>query len=115
MSEDMTYTETALTMAQLQQRNAELAGTLHRRNARIAELEQELADMRDERAEAISLMMNFQQERDELRAILDYIDKFAGPADKTCYEPGISLSEAARRELADMGKIDYAWRKAVQP
>ena len=45
--------------------------------------------------------------------VLDYIDKFAGPADKTCHQPGIKLSEAARRDLADMGKIDYTY--TVQP
>lgn len=39
----------------------------------------------------------------ELEAILDLIDRRAGPADKTCYEPGIKLSEAARRTLVENG------------
>ncbi len=33
--------------------------------------------------------------------ILDYIDHVAPRADSTCDEPGITLSEAARRKLAE--------------
>jgi len=36
-----------------------------------------------------------------LRAIVDLIDRRSPQADKTCVEPGITLSEAARRELRD--------------
>lgn len=49
----------------------------------------------------------------ELRMILGVIDERMGPADATCDEPGITVSEAARRELADMGKIEYTYK--VQP
>jgi hypothetical protein len=38
-----------------------------------------------------------------LRAILALIDRQAGPADHTCDEPGITLSEAARRTLRNEG------------
>jgi len=37
------------------------------------------------------------------KAILDFIDKRHGKADRTCDEPGISYSEATRRTLIDRG------------
>ena len=40
-------------------------------------------------------------EVERLRAILAYIDIHAPLADATCAEPGITLSEAARRALAE--------------
>ena len=40
-------------------------------------------------------------EVERLRAILAYIDIHAPLADVTCAEPGITLSEAARRALAE--------------
>ena len=49
-----------------------------------------------------------------LRMMLDLIDRRCPRADSTCDEPGITISEAARRELADMGEIAYAW-KGKQP
>jgi len=66
-----------------------------------------LADLRNQVAE-------LERENAELRMMLDLIDAKMGPADETCDEPGIKLSEAARRELADMGKIDHDWKR-VQP
>lgn len=38
----------------------------------------------------------------DLQRIIEYIDKKFPRADKTCDEPGITLSEAVRRTLADM-------------
>lgn len=38
----------------------------------------------------------------EAQRIISYIDKKFPLADKTCDEPGITLSEAVRRTLADM-------------
>ena len=37
----------------------------------------------------------------EAMSIIEYIDKHAPLADDTCDEPGITLSEAARRAIAD--------------
>jgi hypothetical protein len=37
----------------------------------------------------------------EMEAIITYIDEHAPRADDTCAEPGITLSEAARRAIAD--------------
>lgn len=37
------------------------------------------------------------------KAILDFIDKRHGKADRTCDEPGITYSEAVRRTLIDRG------------
>ena len=62
------------------------------------------------RAQLAARVAELERECAELRMVLDLIDKHAGPADRTCHEPGIKLSEAARRELADMGKIDYDWQ-----
>ena len=42
-------------------------------------------------------------ERDELAAVLAYIDAHTPRADSTCNEPGITLSEAARREMREVG------------
>jgi len=73
--------------------------------------------MRDAANEIVALFLKVQElekENAELRMVLDLIDRRAGPADRTCHQPGIKLSEATRRELADMGKIDYDWQ-AVQP
>ena len=39
------------------------------------------------------------KERDELRAIIKRMDSVCPVADSTCDEPGITLSEATRREL----------------
>lgn len=40
-------------------------------------------------------------EVERLRAVIARIDEAAGRADSTCDEPGITLSEAVRRELKD--------------
>jgi hypothetical protein len=47
---------------------------------------------------------------EEQRLVLNLIDQRMGVADATCDEPGISISEAARRELADMGVIEYQYK-----
>lgn len=46
-------------------------------------------------------VMTLQAEIAELKAIIAYIDDVAPRADKTCDEPGITLSEAVRRALRD--------------
>jgi hypothetical protein len=65
-------------------------------------------------AQLAARVQELEREVSELRMVLDLIDRRAGPADRTCHQPGIKLSEAARRELADMGKIDHDWKR-VQP
>ena len=45
-------------------------------------------------------------ELNELRDIVALIDKRCPRADYTCNEPGITLSEAARRELADIRQAE---------
>ena len=40
-------------------------------------------------------------EVEQLRAIIAFIDGVMPVADETCDEPGITVSEAARRELRD--------------
>jgi len=105
MSEDMTY-EPVQPVAQLA--------------ARVQELERELADMSDERAEAIMLMMKFQQERDELRAKLDAVpvesilrdwDGYDYQEDTAAIEAWVNALYIAKQ--AQM--ITHAHPQAVQP
>ena len=56
-----------------------------------------------------------ERENEVLRMIIDVIDTRTPVADETCDEPGICVSEAARRVLADEGKIVYDYAKKVQP
>ncbi len=95
VSEDMTYEP----VMDWRRRATELADTLNRRNMDVARLTARVGELK--------------QENTELRMVLDYIDGFAGPADRTCHQWGIKLSEAARRDLADMGKLEYTYE--VQP
>jgi len=108
MAEDMTY-EPVQTVAQLA--------------ARVQELERENAELRarlDWSGEINKAYMARQEEwvaeTQELRArieqltlIIGVIDERMGLADATCDEPGITVSEAAKRVLADAGMIDYAY------
>lgn len=45
--------------------------------------------------------INLHYRIEELEAVLTRIDAIAPPADDTCLEPGISLSEAVRRQLQE--------------
>lgn len=50
-------------------------------------------------AERGAALLAAERERDELRAIIALIDRKVPVADDTCDEPGITISEAARRQL----------------
>ena len=39
--------------------------------------------------------------KEQLIAVLEWIDVYAGPADSTCDEPGVALSEAAIRIMIE--------------
>ena len=47
------------------------------------------------------------EELRSLRAIVGYIDAHAPRADNTCKELGITLSEAARRTLAELDRAEF--------
>ena len=46
-----------------------------------------------------------ERERDELRALIAFIDSKAPRADRTCVIPGITLSEAARLMMAEEAEV----------
>jgi hypothetical protein len=98
MAEDMTY-EPVTT-------GFELAA--NRLAARVRELEAQLNA-------AIVGGAQLQKRVDELTLIIGVIDERMGPADNTCDEPGITVSEAAKRTLADAGMIDYRYSREAQP
>lgn len=51
--------------------------------------------------QAHSIIADGIRENNELRAIIALMDKYAPLADETCDEPGITLSEAVRREMKE--------------
>lgn len=79
-----------------------MAHNLLREWASLSEDELDLYDLEDVAARVRALLAEF----DELQAIIQLIDARAPRADATCVDPGITLSEAARRTLRDLQRLE---------
>jgi hypothetical protein len=69
--------------------------------SRLAELEAELGLAKAETVFAQSAAGHLRDHIDELTRLINRMDHLAPMADNSCLEPGITLSEACRRMLAE--------------
>jgi paraquat-inducible protein B len=85
--------------------------------ARLHETQQELQQVQAQLASALRDLDAAQRKAAELRSelaeeqrLMSYIDTIMPPADDTCDEPGISFTEACRRQRRD----DNAYRQLLK-
>jgi hypothetical protein len=92
----------AATIATLQAENAALREQLDKEMVDELEIAQgRVVDLEERNNRLFHKAARRLAEIKELQALIQYIDAHAPRADSTCDEPGISLSEAAKRAIKD--------------